>query len=69
MVTEKGFYLDIDGLYKDIEDNEEIETQELDHSEYGHVKYLVYNGTTHAVCWTHNEGISELPEDWVEGIE
>ena len=68
VVSSKGFYLDIDGKYKDIDDDEEITTQELEHSEYGLVKYVVYDDVTHAVNWNSTEEFSTLPEDWVGEI-
>ena len=67
-MSTKGFYLDIDGLYKDIEDNEVIDIVELEHSDYGLIKYVVYNNINHAVNWTPTEDYPQLPDDWEEGI-
>lgn len=68
MVTGKGFYLDIDGKYKDVEDNEEIAILELEHSVYGLIKYVIYGDVNHAVNWTPTEEYPQLPDDWVEEI-
>jgi len=68
-MSTKGFYLDIDGLYKDIEDNETIDIIELEHTDYGLIKYLVYNNINHAVNWTPTEDYPQLPDDWEEEIE
>lgn len=68
MVSNKGFYLDADGKYKDIEDDEEITTLELEHSVYGLIKYLVYDEINHAVNWTPTDEYPLLPIDWEEEI-
>ena len=65
----KGFYLDIDNLYKDLEDNEEIPIVEFEHSVYGLIKYVVYDGVNHAVNWTPTKEYPQLPSDWVEEIQ
>ena len=68
MVTGKGFYLDTDGKYKDVEDNEEIITLDIEHSVCGLIKYVVYDDVNHAVNWIPTEEYSQLPDDWVEEI-
>ena len=68
MTTGKGFYLDIDKKYKDIEDNEEIVIEVLEHTVYGLIKYVVYDSVNHAVNWISTEEYPELPDDWVEEI-
>ena len=67
-MSKKGFYLDIDGLYKDVDDNDVIDIIELEHSVYGIIKYVVYNNINHAVNWTPSEELKLLPDDWVEEI-
>ncbi|MHA1136505.1 MAG: hypothetical protein ACTSSE_08465 [Candidatus Thorarchaeota archaeon] len=68
MVTGKGFYLDVDGIYKDVDDNEEIAIVELEHSVYGLIKYVVYDDMNHVVNWTLTEEYPKLPDDWMEEI-
>ena len=63
-----GFYLNTDGKYKDIESGEELEVKEVEHSNYGLIKYLFYNDKNHAVEWTPSEEIKELPEDWIDEV-
>lgn len=68
MVTGKGFYLDIDGKYKDVEDDEEITVLELEHSTYGLIKYVVYDGVNHAVNRPLTGEHSVWQDDWEEEI-
>lgn len=69
MVSGNGFYLDIDGKYKDIEDGEEIQIIELNHSEYGLIYYIVYNENNHIVNWVQTKEYIEIPPNWIDEIE
>ena len=68
MVTGKGFYLDIDGKYKDVGDNKNVAIKTLQHSVYGSIKYVVYSTVKSVVNWTPIDEYPELPDDWVEEI-
>jgi len=68
----KGIYLDAtDGKLKDISTDEELPMHELEHSEYGLIKYVEYQGVN-VVYWTdyqENELVMPLPSDWEDEIE
>lgn len=70
MVSEKGIFLDSDGKYKDIGDQEELTVQELNHSIYGVIKYISYDygsGAMNQIVSVENQE-NGIPSDWEDEL-
>lgn len=68
MVTGEGIYLDVN-QYKDLGDNEVVTTEQLDHSEYGMIDYVVYDGSNIAVSFESTDPDTDVvPVDWEDEL-
>ena len=68
MVSGNGFIL-VDGVYKDLTGLDEFAVSTLDHSTYGRIKYIVYDGVKHCVWYSLADGYRDRPpSDWEDEL-